>query len=290
MVDYKIITDVTADLSAEMVDKLGVLVIPMAFEMGGKSYMEYPDKREMSLTDFYSRLRNGEVSITSQINNNTFLDYLEPILKEGKDILYVGFSSGLSGTFNASLIACQDLREKYPQRKIICIDSLSASAGEGMLVYNAAVKKAEGMSIDQLSEWLLNNRLNVCQWFTVDDLGHLKRGGRVSAIASVVGTMLGVKPVLHVNNEGRLIPVTKARGRKKSLEALVERMELTCINPQEQVIFIGHGDCLDDAKLVENMIREKMKVKDVVINHIGTVIGSHSGPGTVALFFFGKER
>ena len=158
-----------------------------------------------------------------------------------------------------------------------------------MLVYNAAVKKAEGMSIDQLSEWLLNNRLNVCQWFTVDDLGHLKRGGRVSAIASVVGTMLGVKPVLHVNNEGRLIPVTKARGRKKSLEALVERMELTCINPQEQVIFIGHGDCLDDAKLVENMIREKMKVKDVVINHIGTVIGSHSGPGTVALFFLARK-
>lgn len=290
MKNYVIVTDSTSDLPEEIVEQLGIKVIPLTFELEGKSYLDHHDAGGLGVHEFYERLRKGEKSITSLINTGTFIDYLQPILKAGDDILYIAFSSALSGTYNSSLLAIEELLEEYKDSKIISIDSKSASVGEGLLVYSAAKKKEEGLSIEELQEWILQNMLKVCHWFTVDDLNHLKRGGRVSALSATVGTALNVKPILHVDNEGHLIPISKVRGRKKSLYALLEHMVETCVDPQEQVIFIGHGDSLEDAELLAQLIREKFNVKDIVISNIGSVIGTHSGPGTIALFFFGTKR
>lgn len=290
MRNYVIITESTADLPSNIVEELGITVIPMNFDIEGKNYFNYPDNRELDAHEFYDKLRDGGKSTTSLVNTAYFIDLFESILKSGQDILYMAFSSGLSGTYNASLLAAEELKEKYEESKIYCVDTKAASVGEGLIAYTAAKKKQEGMDIDELNIWLVNNVLKVCHWFTVDDLNHLKRGGRISAISATLGTALNIKPVLHVDNEGHLIPVTNVRGRKKSLHELVEHMIKTCVNPEEQTIFIGHGDCLEDAQYVEKLVRENFKVKDVIINYIGPVIGSHSGPGTVALFFFGTER
>ncbi len=293
MKSYVIITESTADISQAMVDDLGIKVMPMTFELRGKSYMHYPDAREMDIHEFYQHLRKGEKTVTSLINTGTFLEFFEPILKEGYDILYIAFSSGLSGTYNSALLAREELLEQYKNSKIICIDSKAASAGEGLLVYNAAKKKEEGLNIDELSDWLEQNVLKLCLWFTVDDLNHLKRGGRVSAISAGIGTALNVKPILHVDEEGHLIPMEKVRGRKKSLCTLFDHMINTFASSKEQTVFIGHGDSLEDAEFLAHLIREKFTVKDVkdiVINPIGPVIGTHSGPGTIALFFFGNGR
>lgn len=290
MRDYCIITDSTTDLSLSALQESGVQVIPMEFHLDGKSYHNYPDEREYNMEQFYGELKDGKTSTTSQINQQTFLEIFEPILQEGKDILYLAFSSGLSGTYQSSCLAAEDLREKYPEAKILCVDTLAASAGEGLLVYTAAKKKAEGMGIEELAKWVEDNRLHLCHWFTVDDLHHLKRGGRVSPAAAVIGTALGIKPVLHVDNEGHLIPMEKVRGRRKSLDALVEHMVKTCDPKEGQTIFISHGNAPEDAEYVAKQVKSKLKVKDVVISMIGPVIGTHSGPGTVALFFFGTQR
>jgi len=290
MKNYVIVTESTADLNVNTIDEYEIKVIPMSFGFEDENYLNYPDHRQLDIKDFYGRVKNGERSTTTLVNAKTFEEYFEPILQSGNDILYMGFSSGLSGTFASSLIAAEELKEKYKDSKIECVDTLAASMGEGLLVYFAAKKKREGLSIDELKQWLLDNRLNLCHWFTVDDLNHLKRGGRVSAISAAIGTALNVKPVLHVDNEGRLIPIEKVRGRKKSLIALADRMLETCTNPEEQTIFIGHGDAIEDAEYLAQLIKERMNVKDFVINPIGPVIGSHSGPGTIALFFFGTER
>lgn len=290
MRDYCIITDSTTDLSLSALQESGVQVIPMEFHLDGKSYHNYPDEREYNMEQFYGELKAGKTSTTSQINQQTFLEIFEPILQEGKDLLYLAFSSGLSGTYQSSCLAAEDLREKYPEAKILCVDTLAASAGEGLLVYTAAKKKAEGMGIEELAKWVEDNRLHLCHWFTVDDLHHLKRGGRVSPAAAVIGTALGIKPVLHVDNEGHLIPMEKVRGRRKSLDALVEHMVKTCDPKEGQTIFISHGNAPEDAEYVAKQVKSKLKVKDVVISMIGPVIGTHSGPGTVALFFFGTQR
>ncbi len=290
MRDYVIITDSTTDLTQELINELDITVIPMEFNIDGKSYLNYSDERDISYKKFYDFLRNGKNSTTSLINTAAFTDLFEPILKDGKDILYIAFSSGLSGTYNSSCIAAQILSEKYTDSKIYTVDSLSASMGEGLLVYHAANKKKEGMNIDDLKDWVENNKLNLCHWFTVDDLHHLKRGGRLSSAAAIVGTMLNIKPVLHVDNEGHLIPVEKVRGRKLSITAMLKMMEKTAINPEEQTIFISHGDCLEEAEFLANLVKEKLSVKDIKMNYIGPVIGSHSGPGTIALFFLGTER
>lgn len=290
MENYVIVTESTADLPVKIIEEFDIKVIPMSFELDGKVYTNYPDNREMDPGEFYQRLSNGEKSTTSLVNTGQFIEFFEPIIENGQDILYVGFSSGLSGTYNSSLIAADQLKEKYPDRKILCFDSKSASMGEGLLTYTAAKKREAGLSIDELYKWLQENVLTLCQWFTVDDLNHLKRGGRVSAFAATIGTALNIKPVLHVDEEGHLIPMLKVRGRKKSIHALYDHMEKTCTNPVEQVVFIGHGDCFDEANYLGNLIKEKLKVKDVVINDIGPVIGSHSGPGTIALFYFGNGR
>ncbi len=290
MRDYCIVTDSTCDLPANIVTDLGITVIPMEFQLDGTTYLNYPDGRDYDFHAFYDALRAGKASTTSQVNYQTFLDTFTPILESGRDILYLAFSSGLSGTYNGSVIAANDLMEKYPGSKVISVDTLAASVGEGLLVYTAAKKREEGLSLDELAQWVTDNRLHLCHWFTVDDLNHLKRGGRVSPAVAIIGTALGIKPVMHVDDEGHLIPVSKVRGRRKSLDALVEHMAETCDKPESQTIFIGHGDSKEDAEYVAKLVRQKFKVKNIILNYIGPVIGSHSGPGTLALFFFGTHR
>ncbi|QSX04770.1 DegV family protein [Sedimentibacter sp. zth1] len=290
MRDYVIITDSTTDLTQEMIDELDIHVIPMEFTINDNNYLNYADGRDISFSDFYNMLRDKKSSTTALINTQRFIDIFEPYIKDNKDIIYICFSSSLSGTYNSSCIAVQTLLEKYPDRKIYSVDSLSASMGEGLLVYHAAHKKMEGFSIYEVRDWVLDNRLNICHWFTVDDLFHLKRGGRVSSTAAVVGSMLSIKPVMHTDINGKLTVVDKARGRKASLNALLKMMQETCINPEEQTIFISHGDCLEDAEFLAKNVKEKLNVKDIKMNYIGPVIGTHAGPGTVALFFLGTER
>ena len=266
MRDYCIVTDSTCDLPANIVTDLGITVIPMEFQLDGTTYLNYPDGRDYDFHAFYDALRAGKASTTSQVNYQTFLDTFTPILESGRDILYLAFSSGLSGTYNGSVIAANDLMEKYPGSKVISVDTLAASVGEGLLVYTAAKKREEGLSLDELAQWVTDNRLHLCHWFTVDDLNHLKRGGRISPAVAIIGTALGIKPVMHVDDEGHLIPVSKVRGRRKSLDALVEHMAETCDKPESQTIFIGHGDSKEDAEYVAKLVRQKFKVKNIILN------------------------
>lgn len=290
MGDYVIVTDSSCDLSAEMADELELSVLPLSFSIGGKEYLNYLDGREMPVTEFFRRLRLGEPASTAAVNVDAFVREMEPILQSGKDILNIAFSSGLSNTCHAAQMACAELAEKYPERKVVAVDSLSASLGQGMLIYYAVQKKRAGLTIEQLRDWVEENRLHMCHWFTVDDLNHLKRGGRVSATTALIGTMLSIKPVLHVDNEGHLINMGKTRGRRASLDALVDHMAETATDPQDQTVFISHGDALADAEYVASEIKRRLGVKNVVINTIGPVVGTHSGPGTLALFFFGSHR
>jgi len=290
MNDYVILTDSTTDLSPELIEKHGLIVLPLTVNIDNHDYRNLPDGSEISTPEFYTLLRAGKTATTSQISLSSFIDAIEPILISGKDLLYIGFSSELSGTCNSGFLAVKELSTKYPQRKVLAVDSLSASMGEGLLVCLAASLKEEGKNIDEVYNWVLNNRLRLCHWFTVDDLNHLKRGGRLSSAAALLGTVLGIKPILHVDDNGKLVPIGKIRGRKQSLEQLVEKMSETGENLRDQLIFISHGDCIDDARLVEKMVRERFGVRDVVINFVGPVIGAHSGPGTMALFFLGSKR
>lgn len=287
---YTIITDSSSNLTEELIEQYNIEIIPLLFRIGDKEYYSYVKGEKTDIKQFYDSMRKGAVIETSLIDAAKCQEKFEDSLKQGKDVLYISFSSALSGTYNAASMVAKHLQELYPERKIYVIDSLAASMGEGLLVYYCAKKKLAGKSIDEVKDWLIQNRLHLCHWFTVDDLFHLKRGGRISATTALVGTFLGVKPVMHVDDGGRLIPVTKIRGRKKSLEALVNEMQKTCINPSEQIIFISHGDCIEDAQYVEKLVRERLNVQDVVINYVDPVIGAHSGPGTIALFFLGTER
>ena len=288
MNDFAIYTDSACDIPPELLKEWGVPYswLTYVFDGDARQYSNY----ELPFPEFYEKMRKGSVARTSAVNADAFLQGFEPILQDGKDILYIGFSSGLSGTYHAGCIAAQELHEKYPEREIRCVDTFGASGGFGLLVYMAVQKKREGGTIEECEKVVLDNRFHLCHWFTVDDLNHLKRGGRVSATAALVGTLLGVKPVLHVDDEGHLIPVSKVRGRRQSLDALVQKMEETAIQPADQTVFISHGDCLADAEYVANRVREKFGVKNIYINFIGPVIGAHSGPGTVALFFIGEHR
>lgn len=290
MQDFVILTDSAADLSADLVAELGVEVLPLSFTIGGQSYHNYPDNREIDLHVFYDRLRAGEVATTAAINAAEYTDALEPILQAGKDVLVLAFSSGLSATYQASVMAVEELREKYPERKLYTVDTLCASLGQGLLVYHAVQQQRMGKSIEEVRDWVEQNKLHLCHWFTVDDLHFLKRGGRVSAATAVLGSMLQIKPVLHVDDAGHLINMAKARGRAASLSALVDHMEQTAVRPGEQVIFISHGDCPEDARQVADDVKKRFGVERVVLNTIGPVIGAHSGPGTVALFFLGTKR
>lgn len=290
MASYVIVTDSSADLSAQMAEEAGVQVLPLRFTVEGQTYYNWPDNREMDPKVFYRMLREGEVATTAAVNISQYLDMLEPILQSGTDVLVLSFSSGLSATYDSSRLAAEELREKYPQRKIFAVDTLCASLGQGLLVWHAAQLKDQGKSIEEVRDWVEENKLHLCHQFTVDDLHFLKRGGRISATTAVVGTMLKIKPVLHVDDGGKLVNIGKARGRKASLKALVDRMGETAIDPAGQTVFISHGDCLEDAEYVAGLVKERMGVQDVRINYVGPVIGAHSGPGTLALFHLGSRR
>ncbi len=288
MVDsFIILTDSGSDITPEMADKLQVQVMPLMYTLGDGNPMPGD---EVDIKEFYRQLREGKSAKTSAANYEDLTRTLEEIISQGRDVLYIAFSSGLSSTAGTATLVAGELSEKYPDRKIFVVDSLSASLGYGLLVYLAARQRADGKSIEQVRNFVEENKLHLCHWFTVDDLHHLKRGGRVSAATAAIGTMLSIKPVLHVDDAGHLINVSKARGRKASLAALVDQMEKTAVDPAAQTVFISHGDALEDAQLVAQMVREKMGVQDIQIGYIGPVIGAHSGPGTIALFFLGTQR
>ena len=288
MSEFVIVTDSSADLPASLVQELGVEVLPLSFTVQGKTYHNYPDDREMDPKVFYKMLRDGEMATTSAVNVAEYTAMLEPLLQAGKDVLVLAFSSGLSTTYQSSVIAVNELAEQYPDRKICTVDTLCASMGQGLMVWLAAQEQKKGKSIEEVRDWVEENKLRLCHWFTVDDLHFLKRGGRISAATAVVGTMLSIKPVLHVDDEGHLISMGKARGRGASLTALVDHMEQTVTDVD--TVFISHGDCLADAEKVAADVKKRFGTRDVVINTIGPVIGAHAGPGTVALFFLGTKR
>ncbi|MBE6957106.1 MAG: DegV family protein [Ruminococcaceae bacterium] len=290
MSKFVIVTDSCADLTAELVAQLDIKVIPLTYLIDEKEYCDDPMNPDMNAQEFYGLLRGGKTATTAAVNVGTYTEVLEPLLAEGNDVLVLAFSSGLSTTYNSGVIAAEELREKYPQRKLYVVDTLCASLGEGLLVAHAAHKRAEGMDIDAVRDWVEANKLNLCHQFTVNDLFFLKRGGRVSAATAMLGTMLAIKPVMHVDNEGHLIKVGTARGRAASIKALADRMAETAIDPADQIVYICHGDCIDDANKLAGMVRERFGVKDVMIGYTGPVIGAHSGPGTLALFWLGTQR
>ena len=290
MRDYVIITDSSCDLPDSLVKELELEVLPLSFIMDGKTYRNYPDNREMAPDEFYGRQKDGLMATTNAVNVGEATDALESVLKQEKDVLVLAFSSGLSTTYNSFKIAADDLAGQYPGRKVFVVDTLCASLGQGMFVYQAAQLRKAGKSIEEVRDWAEANKLNQCHWFTVNDLFFLKKGGRVSAATAVVGTMLQIKPVMHVDNEGHLIKVTTARGRKASLNALVDKVGELAEDPAAQTMFISNSDCLDEAQYVANEIKKRYGTKEIIINSIGPVIGAHTGPGCVALFFTGKHR
>ncbi|WP_444658823.1 DegV family protein [Caproiciproducens sp. R2] len=290
MNDFVIVTDSSCDLTAEMARDLELTVLPLSFNLAEKEYRNYLDGRELSFQEFYRCIRAGESCTTSAVNVEAFSGAMEPILQSGKDVLCIAFSSGLSNTCNAAQMACKELAAKYPERRVYAVDTLCASLGQGLLIYHAVQQKRGGKNIDEVRDWLEENKLHLCHWFTVEDLNHLKRGGRISATTALIGTMLNIKPVLHVDDEGHLVNVGKARGRRASLTALIDHMEETAIDPASQVVFISHGDSQEDADYVAEQVKSRFGVKTVVTNYVGPVIGAHSGPGTIALFFLGTHR
>ena len=287
MQNYIIVTDSGSDLTKEWAKEIDVKVIDLAVSIEGA---EPVADSKIDPKELYAMLRDKKSASTSAINIEDFTRAATPFLEEGKDILYLGFSSGLSSTYSSGHIAAEELSEKYPDRKIYTVDTLCASLGQGLLVYLAAQLRANGASIEEVRDFAESNKLNLCHWFTVDDLFFLKRGGRVSAASAVVGSLLQIKPVLHVDNEGHLINVVKARGRRGAIETMLQKMKETVYLDRCKTVFISHGDCIEDAKYLADRIKAELGTSDIHINFIGPVIGSHSGPGTLALFFLGKER
>ena len=286
---YVIFTESTGDLTPALIEAADLRVLPMAFTLDGKEYRNYPDGREMSAHDYYEKLRTGSLCTTSQVTMLEFQQAFTPVLEAGQDILYLAFSSGLSGTYQSGCVAAEELKEKFPDRRIVCVDSLQASMGEGLFCYLVGKKRCQGADLATAADYARQIAPQVCAWFTVDDLMFLKRGGRVSGAAAVAGTLLGIKPVLHVDEEGHLIPKEKVRGRRASLDALVKHFEATALDKTGGTVFISHGDCADDARYVIDKLRA-LGVKEIEMGDIGPVIGAHSGPGTVALFWLGSAR
>ena len=287
MNNYQIITDSGCDLPQSMLDALGVVAVPLYVNFRGK---EQTDSVDEGIRELYDGLRAGESASTSAVNPDRWAEKIESALAQGKDAVVIAFSSGLSTTYQSAVIAAQELTEKYPQQQVYVVDSLCASLGQGLLVWYACKKRDEGMSASELAKWLDENKMNLCHWFTVDDLMYLKRGGRVSAVTAVLGTMLSIKPVLHVDDEGHLINVAKARGRKAAIEMLAKKLADLGEGFDNSTVFISHGDCEQDAKYLAEKVKAECGVKEVVIGYVGAVIGSHAGPGTLAFFFLGKHR
>ena len=288
--EYVIMTDSSCDLPQELADRLGLEVLPLEVMADGKNYRNWLDGREIGFKEFYKLAREGKELKTSAVNTAAFEEKMEKLLEEGKDILYIGFSTGLSTTYNSGEAAARELREKYHDRKIYTVDTLAASLGQGMIIYYAAKKKEAGATIEEVRDFVENEKLHMCHWFTVDDLNYLKRGGRISAATAAVGTMLSIKPVMHMDNEGHLVAVGKARGRKAALCQLLDTMGELGEGLEGQTTFICHSDCMDDAQYVASQMKERFGVAQVNINWIGPVIGAHTGPGTIGIFFWGRER
>ncbi len=284
---YQIVTDSCCDLPAGLRQSMDICIAPLSLTFHGKTT---DDSNDDGLKALYAALRAGDAASTSAVNPARWVDVLEPILRGGEDVLVLAFSSGLSTTDQSARIAAAELAEAYPQRRVRVVDTLSASLGQGLLVWYACQKRDAGLSLDALADWCEENRLHLCHWFTVDDLMYLKRGGRIGAGTALLGTMLGIKPVLHMDDEGHLISVTKARGRKASIEMLVRKLAELGAGYDNSTVFISHGDCLGDAQYLESLLKARCGVKNVVIGYVGAVIGSHSGPGTLALFFLGRHR
>ena len=289
MSEYVITTDNNSDLPEKYLKDHGVGCMYLSYSMDGKNYTH---ENFLPEHEFYEAMRNGSMPTTAQVNPENAKTLLEPYLKEGKDILHIAFSSGLSGTYNSSRIAAEELMEEYPDRRIIVVDSLSASLGQGLLVWLAQQKKELGQTLEDVADWAEKNKLKMVHLFTVDDLNHLYRGGRVSRTTAIVGSMLNIKPVLHVDNEGKLTAIGKVRGRKKALQELVKLMDekIGSFGADCDTIFISHGDCEQDAQYVAAKVKEKYNIKNIIINQVGATIGAHSGPGTMALFFVGDVR
>ena len=290
MMNYRILTDSCCDLTQEMADMLELGIAPLSVNLEGKEFPNYLDHHALDVKVIYDKLRGGAMTSTTAANPTLWRDLAEPILKDGQDVLILAFSSGLSTTCNAASMAAQELLEEYPERKIFVVDTLCASLGQGLLVWYVARKRLEGATIEEARDYAEALKPQLCHWFTVDDLYFLKRGGRVSGATAVVGSLLQIKPILHVDDEGHLISVSKVRGRKASLQALAAKTVELGIAPETQTMFISHGDCLEDAEYLADLLKTKYHVPEVIINHVGPVIGSHSGPGTMALFFLGKNR
>lgn len=287
--EYVITTDTTCDMPEKFLAENKIGILALSYTLDDVTYSGLGDDK-LAPKDFYAKLRAGSMPITAQANPDQAAALFEDYLKEGISVLHLAFSSALSGSYQSTVIAADDLNGKYGDARVVTIDSRCASMGEGLFLYYAVQLKKEGKSFDEAAEWLESHKLNVCHNFTVDDLFHLHRGGRVSRTAAVFGSMLGVKPVLHVDNEGRLIPIQKIRGRKQSLLMLVDNMEKCMGDMKNNIVFISHGDCMDDAEFVAAEVRKRFGIKDIWIDYIGPVIGTHAGAGTVALFFLGEHR
>lgn len=285
--EYIICTDVTSDLPVDYYQKNNISMLYLSYTMCG---VEYCDGESLEPHEFYEKMRGGELPKTSQIVPEQAEVVFEPLVQKGLDILYIGFSSGLSGSYNSVRIAAENICAKYPDANVRVVDSLCASLGEGLLVSKAVAKKYEGASLDEVADYCEENKLHLCHMFTVDDLMHLHRGGRVSAATAIAGSILGIKPILHMDDAGHLIPIGKVRGRKQSLVALVDEMEKRMGDWDNETIAISHGDCLEEANFVRDLVKKRFGIKNCITNYVGTVIGSHSGPKTVALFFLGDKR
>ena len=284
---YQIFTDTACDIAPALLERWRVACVDMTFHYDGED-KDYTNG-DMTIAAFYQSMRDGRVVKTSAVNMEVYRERFEPVLRAGEDILYIGFASALSNSCQVAKIVAKELGEKYPERKIVCIDSRCASAGEGLLVYLAVQKRDAGASLEELADYTRTTLPDLCHWFTVDDLVYLKRGGRVSAASAFAGTLLQIKPVLHVDDEGRLINMRKIRGRKQAVANMAEQYMKTAIDPKG-VYFISNGDCPEDAKLLEDMIFQRTGRRAELICDIGPVIGAHSGPGTLALFFLGRPR
>lgn len=284
-----IFTDSCCDLPRSFVEENNIQVMHLRVNIQGR---DIPDDLGISIEskNFYDLIRQGEMPTTSQVNVNTFEDNFRKYIKEGYSIIYIGFSSALSGCVNSARIAKENIEEEISNADITIIDTKSASLGLGLIVYNAVNMLKAGKEKSEIVNWIEDNKLKVNHWFTVNDLYHLKRGGRLSGTVAAVGTILSIKPVMHIDDEGRLIPASKVKGRKKSIKVLKEILVDKIACPEEQTIFISHGDCIEDAEYLKELILNEVKVKEVIINNVGPVIGSHTGPGILALFFMGSNR
>ena len=283
---YQIITDSCCDFTQQQYQELGVTCAPLSVLYNGVNHDNFTDPADVKA--FYEELRSGVMATTSAVNPDGWAALMEDALQAGRDVLVLAFSSGLSTTYQSAVIAAKDLRETYPDRKILVVDTLCAALGQGLLVWYACKKRDEGLSIDELCTWVEENKLHICHWVTVDDLNHLKRGGRISAATAMMGSMLNIKPIIYVDNDGHLINTAKVRGRKAAIDLLAGKLEETGID--QEIAFIAHGDCPEDAAALEKILKETYGVKKVITGYVGPVIGAHTGPGVLVLFFMGSHR